>query len=276
MNQIFVYDFTLGQELMEKDGLIEWLEEHCKHWVFQLEQGEETGYLHWQGRMSLKSKTRQATLVKHVPKGMHVSPTAGANSTNFNYVMKLETRVDGPWSDQDDATVYVPRQVREIKVWRPWQLKIAAVCKQWDTRVIHVVYDTKGNNGKSVLACALECDNIACYIPFCNDFRDIMRMVMDQKKVGAYIIDMPRAICKDKLGQLWAGLESLKSGFAFDDRYKFKKAWFDSPQIVVMTNKLPDLDCLSIDRWVFWQIQDNDLVEYVPKGLATTNPPAKP
>lgn len=254
-----------------------WLMENCKNWVFQLEQGEQTGYLHYQCRFSLRSKTRQTTLAKHIPSAWQywLTPTSEANSRNFNYVLKMETRVEGPWSDKDDEDtlqVYVPRQVREIKEWRPWQIKVAEMCSQWDNRKINVIYDPVGNNGKTVLACAMECDGKACYIPFCNDFRDIMRMIMDQKKVGAYIIDMPRAINKEKLGQMWAGLEAVKSGFAFDDRYKFKKAWFDCPVMFVMTNKLPSLDDLSPDRWSFWKIVNHHLEKWVPDYAS----PAKP
>ena len=36
--------------------IIEILQTYTKQWVFQLEKGEENGYLHFQGRLSLKEK----------------------------------------------------------------------------------------------------------------------------------------------------------------------------------------------------------------------------
>ena len=55
MKPICVYDFTVpDMDLMQ---LKETLKKHCKKWAFQKEKGS-TGYIHYQGRLSLKLKKR--------------------------------------------------------------------------------------------------------------------------------------------------------------------------------------------------------------------------
>jgi len=87
-----------------------------------------------------------------------------------------------------------------------------------------------------------------------------MRMILDTPTSSLYIFDLPRAIKKDKLCQFFAAIEEIKGGYAFDDRYSFREKYFDCPNIWVFMNTEPDRDAFSRDRWVFWQIVDNNLV----------------
>jgi len=101
------------------------------------------------------------------------------------------------------------------------------------------------------------------FMPFCNDYKDIMRMAYDIGPKKAYIVDMPRAINKEKLYQFFSGIETLKSGYCYDDRYKFNRRLFDRPRICIFTNVMPDLTLLSKDMWKLWTIKDMKLVPYV-------------
>lgn len=258
-------DQTAGHE-----EIIKWLEKVAKKWSFQIEEGEKTKCLHYQGRLSLKMKKRDGWYVNGdyaCPwKWFNWSRTSTENRDNAFYCTKEEGRIAGPWKDTDEKPRYVPRQVREIKEWRPYQLTITDSFGVWDTRGINVVIDRGGNIGKTVLAIALMCAGVAEYIPFCNDFKDIMRMVMDKKKVGGYIIDIPRAISKEKLFGLMAGIEMMKSGYCFDDRYKFKDEVIDCPVIWMFINIKPDISLLSSDRWKLWEVNRITwtLEKYVP------------
>lgn len=264
-NPVCCYDFTLRSSDAKHDDIIGWLTKETKKWCFQKEKGE-SGYEHFQGRFSLKVKTRLDTLKKSIPwQSIHLSPTSKDNSKNMFYVMKADTRIEGPWSSEThEEPPYIPRQVREIQNWRPWQQAICMLAKVWDTRGIHCIVDGPGNKGKSVLVSALGAARQACNIPFCNDYKDILRMVMDRPKRGIYLIDMPKAINKEKLFQLFSAIETVKSGYAYDDRYSFKEEYFDSPNIFVFTNKLPDTSMLSADRWRIWGITSHkfNLVPY--------------
>jgi len=97
----------------------------------------------------------------------------------------------------------------------------------------------------------------------------MMRMVCDMPTARMYLVDMPRSLNKDRLYQFYSGIETIKDGYAYDDRYKFKEKFFDCPNIWIFSNILPDMDMLSKDRWKLWSIDkeyklnavtENDLV----------------
>lgn len=279
--QLYCWDFTLflGVVLPATEGVDEsdnfklWdytlikkqLREICKSGTFQLEEGEKTKKLHYQGRISLKKKRRKSEIVKLATetflRGIHWSPTSNANKGNHDYVTKDHTRVDGPW-DITECT-YVPRQIREIKELRPFQQQIIEDAKKWNTRIINVVLNPEGCVGKSILKGWLRAYKIGRPLPAINDYKDIMRMVMDMPTSSLYLMDMPRAMKKDKLGGMYSAIETIKDGYAWDDRYQFKEKAFDSPNIWIFTNTAPDMDLLSRDRWKIWGVT-TDTYELFP------------
>lgn len=241
---------------------IDWCKEWGKAWTFQKEKGA-TGYLHYQGIISLKIRRTEAAAKKVIAETSRLpeyfaavsNPNLKAGTESF-YVSKPETRIEGPWTDKDEQ-VYVPRHVREMTTLRPWQQSIVDSATKYDPRWIDVIVDTQGNRGKSSLCAYLRVHKLGTGIPFINDYKDLMRIVMDMPKRPLYIIDMPRAINKEKLNQLWSGIETIKSGYAYDDRYHFKEADFDRPRIWVFTNVQPDTSSLSEDMWRFWKITES-------------------
>lgn len=254
MNPICVYDFTCSKEHNGKDDIMKLLKLHCKKWCFQEENGE-SGYPHFQGRMSLKMKERIGTCIHKFPR-FHLSPTSKENSDNVFYVTKEETRVDGPWKDTDKV-IYIPRQIRDIETLYPWQQHIVDDRNVWNTRTINIVIDETGNHGKSILASYIGVHEIGRSLPYSNDFRDISRMVMGTESKSLYIIDIPRALKKEQMFQFFAGIEQLKNGYAFDDRYSFQEKYFDCPNIWIFMNKKPENNLLSKDRWKYWEINYN-------------------
>jgi len=102
-NAICTFDFTAKGETNTHLSIIESLSKHCKAFVFQLEKGEQTGYVHYQGRVSLNERARKANIL--ALKDAKYSPTSREGSKNFDYVMKEDTRLEGPWSDKD-TTIY--------------------------------------------------------------------------------------------------------------------------------------------------------------------------
>lgn len=175
--------------------------------------------------------------------------------------MKEDTRVDGPWtSEGDEAEKPMPWDIALIKQLRPWQQKLLDISKVRELRQINVILDRGGNSGKTTFQRYMLWYKHAQMVPFCNDYKDLLRMVMDMPKSPCYMMDMPRAIKKDKLGQLYSAIETIKGGYAFDDRYHFKQEMFDPPVMMIFTNYLPDFDMLTADRWVLWKIVEDDLV----------------
>lgn len=252
VNTITRWDFTLKAEGVDREKFIDWLTSHSKKWVFQLEKGE-TGYEHYQGRVALKVKSRKGPSFENI----HWSPTSTANKDNDFYVMKSDTRIEGPWANTD---AYVPRQVRGITL-KPWQQQILDDGAVWNTRNINLVYDTEGNIGKSTLAIYAGAHGIARYIPMMDSHKDYMRMIMDCPKRKLYLVDFPRAMNKVGCCSFWSAMEQVKNGHAYDDRYGFREEFFDSPNIWIFCNALPDTDVLSKDRWKVWEVIGDELKE---------------
>lgn len=263
-NPVLHYDFTLNNPDVGYAAVAESLRVLCRAYVFQKERGELRGTPHFQGRITLKEKMRLITLKNKFADGpladCHLSPTSKANCGNTFYVMKEGGRLEGPWSDKTLVT-YIPERVRDFKPF-PWQEKVLELAMDVNDRVIHVIHDPHGNTGKSTLVIYMATHGKACNIPPMKDHKDIMRMVMNKPKNRCYMIDLPRASDKRHMCNMWAAIETVKSGYAYDDRYEFKDEYFEPPNIVVFTNVVPDRSLLSDDRWVIWSIVDNQLLPY--------------
>jgi len=246
--QVCTWDFTLPAEKYDVEEVKTFCKEHCKKWCFQMEIGDTTGYIHYQGRVSLKVKNRRGPELH----GIHWSVTSNENRDNEFYVLKDDTKLDGPWTDRDK---YIPKQVRDIQLY-PWQQYILDDAYVWDTRTINMIVCPQGNVGKSILTTYAGCRGLARAIPMMDSYKDYMRMVMDTPKSNLYLIDFPRSMNKSNCGGFWSAIETIKNGYAYDDRYGFREEYFDSPNIWVFSNTVPDLTQLSQDRWRSWEITE--------------------
>lgn len=281
---VCIYDITSFDFCEEPEGekkIIEGLMKHTKKWSFQLEKGAETGKLHWQGRFSLKAKIRPggaASLFHELGwKAFHLSVTSNENRTNEFYVTKEETRIKGPWDDRNNTPIYIPRDVKNITALFYWQHQLLALSKEYDIRRLILVVDPKGGKGKTVWTRWMQCYKHGQWLPPCNDSRDIMRAVMCIKKKrpntpNCYMVDMPRSLNKEKLGGFMTGMEMLKAGWCYDDRYQFDFDMIDPPRIIMCGNEWLDLSSLSRDRWQIFQFKFiegfGDILEEVPLWLA--------
>lgn len=260
-NPIAVYDLTIPCEKFTFDQVTTWMTTYCKKWCFQKEKGTETGYLHYQCRVSMITKRRYDTMIKFVVdtlSGANVSPTSGtaAKAGDEFYVTKEDTRVEGPWNDREWKTTHnIPKRLRGDPEWYPWQQSVLDIVKtDPDDRTINVIVDTCGNQGKSFLSLWMMSRSMCERIPQQKDARDIMRMVMNMPKRQCYFIDLPRGTSHKDQNSTYAAIEEIKNGYAYDDRYSFKRELFDPPHIFVFTNQLPDEHLLSRDRWKYWTI----------------------
>jgi len=274
MNAGAMYDFRISAGGLDSIVIINQLKKIAKRYVFQLEKGDTTGYLHYQGRMSLIKKHRKTELLKMfdlMPVPNYLEPTANATyyAGDMFYVCKNETRVDGPW-DERIVEKYIPRQYRDMlsKLY-PYQKFIYDNSNVFDTRIINMIYCPKGNVGKSTIASVCELYGNGIDLPPVNDAEKLIQSCCDiceAKQIrnpSPIFVDMPRAMNKDRLNGIYTAIEQIKKGKLFDLRYKYKEYWIDSPQIWVFSNIQPDFSMLSMDRWRVWSISDSkELVPY--------------
>ncbi|AXF52003.1 MAG: putative viral replication protein [Cressdnaviricota sp.] len=269
MADCYVWDYTLKfdknhQLKVFKDNL----RSNCKTWCFQLEEGS-TGYKHWQGRFSLRKKKSLSSLIsffKSYPQwvGVHFSPTANANSRNFNYVLKDDTRIAGPYCDTDAEEVEPTKQMKMFQDWDlyPYQQELLNKSKEFCLRSIDFIYDQDGNTGKSLFSEYMELKGLAEEVPPFRLMDDIFQWVASRPVKPCYIFDMPRGMKKDKLADFYSGIEIIKNGVAYDKRYAAKKKRFDRPRVFIFSNTLPQFNLMSKDRWKVWTISEKKLVSY--------------
>lgn len=247
------------------------LKQWASNWAFQLEKSD-TGYIHWQVELSLTKKRRLQEIVNKlkttVLRGHMSISSTNSGQKEFSYAMKADSRIEGPWTDKDEV-LEIPREVRDFKMDRTWQQKIIKkIMEMIEDRWVNLLYDPIGGTGKSSLLKYLSWHKICQNVPPFNDVDKMMGWTCSLPPAKAYTIDMPRALEKKKLKAFWAGIENLKTGKMHDWRYKARERIISSPQVWVFTNRLPDYDCLSDDRWKIWMVDSvGNLCKYKPERM---------
>lgn len=277
-NAIAMWDFRVSAEGLDHKVVFDQMKVIAKRFSFQLERGETTGYLHYQGRFSLIKKHRKDELMKMfgpmpVPNYLEPSVDAVAKKGDMFYVTKSETRVDGPW-DERVTEKYIPRQYRDMlgRLY-PYQQHIFDTAGDFDTRIINMIYCVSGNQGKSTIASVCELFGNGIDLPPVNDAEKLIQSccdVCEAKEIrnpSPIFVDLPRAMNKDRLNGIYTAIEQIKKGKLFDLRYKYREYWIDSPQIWVFSNIEPDLSMLSADRWRVWTINENKELEPYVKSV---------
>lgn len=263
MSQLYYWSFTLFTE-EDHDYVIGEMSK-VKRWVFQKERCPNTLKEHFQGHIHLEKKARLPELKKLFLGDMakaHFSITSDVEKAQF-YCLKEDSRVEGPWSDEkskSDLRIEMPWDLAAITEWRPWQLDLFEKLKIKEDRMVNVLVDEKGNNGKSkVLKMALW-KKWAGIIPCIGDSKDIIQACHSMGPRTAYILDLPRTGQGDKhLQSQINAIEQIKNGIVLDFRYKYAESLFGAPQIWVFTNQPIKTSMLTPDRWQQWQVLDNEL-----------------
>lgn len=276
--QVFTYDFTyFGQkdqdtgqlDFPEKEEFVTMIQPLFKKWVFQKEACPTTGTVHYQGRGTLYKRKRHpelCNLLNTTPlRGMDVSESSNnSKQDEIFYALKYDTKIDGPWDDKTWVKpTYIPRQYRDkMERLYPWQNYVLESRSTFEDRQINLVYDPSGNNGKSTVAALGDLMYGALDLPPVGDHKELLQVVCDvlmakqERKPGLVFVDLPRGLTMDprKFGPFMVAIEQIKKGKVADLRFHYKEWWFDSPQVWVFANHLPNLKLMSQDRWVFWTI----------------------
>lgn len=259
-SQVCVYDITIPYETYKRKDLDALFRSFSKKFVFQGEIGEETEYKHWQCRISLKVAQRESYFKKNgYPCKGNWSITSNENKDNDFYVMKPDTRFEGPYSDKDKPMTWQLQHFMDEceKNMYDYQKSIKSLCPIKDMRTINLIYDEHGDMGKSLFLEYLEYLKIAKQIPPLDNIQDICAMVMEYPNEDAYIMDLPRGISKKDMSNMITGIECIKNGYVFDKRYGYRELRMGRPQIFVFCNKLPNLTYLSKDRWKIWEMHSD-------------------
>jgi len=261
------------------------LTEFCKQWCFQLEKGHNENKLHYQLRLILPEAQKKETLLQVFScrfqdmRDVTILPESNNSIVQGGlafYVMKDDTRVDGPWYDPS----YVPRRRNLYKgedlecMKEPFPMQqsiINAVHKPPDDRTINWVANFDGCAGKSKLMKYMRMN------PKSFDFARVPMGTATQIKTSViakgphriYMVDLPRVRGSDERQQeLFSALEEIKNGWVESPMYgKTDELLMMPPHVWIFSNELPNLKFASQDRWRVWTIENRHLVPYVyPKS----------
>lgn len=123
---------------------------------------------------------------------------------------------------------------------------------QNDRKIIWIV-DEKGNSGKSYLANYLLANFKA--IIFTNSKSADIAFAYNMENI--VIFDFARSL-EEKIN--YKIIEDLKNGRLFSTKYTCKFKLFDSPKVIIMSNFIPDINKLSLDRWDVHRIADGRIL----------------
>jgi hypothetical protein len=291
---------TINKQQFEK--LQEWLKKWTFAYVFQLEKGAETGYIHYQGRFRLLTKTNKHPLLRLIEShDSTIKPQYLERTTNkeylkrsFDYQLKEDTRILGPWSsqismnEQKDETKEEFEKLKkkyeileDVEEWHPFQKKIIESLQIKDIRCIDCIYNPRGCAGKSTVCDYLDITRKGLVVPLSyTEPHKIMECIYGKTKpileahvkhdelvsVGAIIIDIPRAMEDKKIRELFILAEQLKKGLIIDNRNTYKEIRIRPPRVWIFMNTRPNLKYLSKDRLRVWTInpKTKDLEKYIP------------
>jgi len=244
-----------------------------KQWCYQIERASR---LHYQGWFKLKEKKRLTPLAKELQglglTGVHLSVESMGG--NFSYCMKEDTRVDGPWMDKEkkkeaQKEKRADKYQREEEKWeelRPFQIQIRDMIREpIHKRHIHWVCDEAGNAGKTAFLVNLIQTEEDCTYHGYGRASDILSQVVKEGPYRTYLFNLTRSKQSD-LGvqDLYQALESIKDGAVRAQKFDGGLMLFKIPHVFVMSNSMPDLKLLSMDRWRLWRIRPDYSMIHVP------------
>lgn len=136
-----------------------------------------------------------------------------------------------------------------------WQKFIVTKLKEQDDRKVIWIHDEQGGRGKTHLAkyLATKEDTMICHNASTRD------VALAYQKQTYVVFDYTRT--EDSIN--YSAIEHLKNGIIFSSKYQSAMKFFTPPKILCLSNSLPDLTGLSMDRWDIYTFNaDGDLTEH--------------
>ena len=218
------------------------------------EEVGESGTPHLQGYINFNTKLRPLSLFKDL--GAHFEKARGSDSDNFKYCSK-----DGKVC----FSCGFPKPLKPLACennFRPWQVPLNNMAEvDPDERTIVWIRGREGNEGKTTYCKYLHRRYGAiCLGGKSADMKNgIIQYVVEHGDAPSFIVvNLPRSFNSDYLS--YTGLEEVKDMFFYSGKYEGGMVDGNSPHLWIFSNQLPDLRMCSLDRWLIYDIIDNELV----------------
>lgn len=217
-----------------------------KKFLFQLESGEKTGYIHYQGVIGFENQ-RTFSCVKQMHPTAHWERCKSIKWA-LEYCSKIDTKIAGPWSEGFGFSYNLGLYDLKLK---PWQEEICQTIfnRAPDDRTINWVYDAKGGSGKTTLAkyiCS-QMENVICVQGKCTDIKHAINCLVQKGNTPrAVIFIFPRSV-EEYVS--YDAIECVKDGLFFSGKYDSGMCIFPNPHVYIFANFPPQMDKLTSDRW---------------------------
>ena len=217
--------------------------------MFQLEQGEETGYRHFQVYCYSEKKLRM-TQVKDMLgiRDLHYEKVNNIQKC-IKYCSKDETRIAGPWS----KCLPIPVKVISDDILFDWQKKIVEIVQQEpDDRTIYWFWEEDGCRGKTQF-CKYLTVKFGAVGPINGSKKDIL-YVCAKKDSNCYLVNLSRTV-EGRIS--YDALECVKDGYYFAGKFDSDTVCRNCPHVICFANFPPYTAALSADRWKIFNIKED-------------------
>lgn len=237
------------------------LSQQAEAWIIGKEICPETKRQHLQCYFRFKNQKRFSTMKSALP-GAHIETAKADDQANYKYCSKegdFKTNIT-PKIDRADLVDMVLKTYNSV-TWRPWQKDVLDIVeKDPDTRTVVWIFEPRGNQGKSFLAKFLCCRTGT--VISSGKATDIFNQVNQSIEAGILpklvICDVPR-VCKDFVS--YQAIEKLKDGCLYSGKYEGGVCLFPAVHVICFANQMPEVSKMSSDRWLIYEIKDNQLFE---------------
>jgi len=236
------YTFTLFNYEPIEEEFNRQLKSICRKYLYGHEICPNTNRTHLQGFLHL-NKAMRITELNLIGKP-HLECCRGDEEQNINYCSKENNNI---------IKYGFPKELKLISPNLPWQLEILDIIKgEPNDRHVYWYWSSNGGVGKSQFCKYLVALHNCVFIDE-GKKADIMYSIMeaDMDKCNTVIFDVPRGN-GNKIS--YKSVESIKNGMIYSPKYESKYKLFNSPHIIVFANEAPQLEQLSIDRWIVKEI----------------------
>jgi len=219
-------------------------------YIFEEEVGdEETPHL--QGYIEVKKRIRPFQL--KLPKQIHWEKAKGSRAENIAYCSKDHGR-----QARYSLALKPPKPLKILadSNLRDWQKGVSdIISREPDDRTLHWYWSATGNVGKTTFCKYLTSRYGA--IPLGGKGADVRNGIMSYvEKHGTcpelIVIPVPRSFDEKYLS--YEGLENCKDMYFYSGKYEGGAVCGNPPHVFVFSNFYPDVEKMSDDRWVIWQI----------------------
>ncbi|AUM61757.1 Rep [uncultured virus] len=225
-------------------------------YLFCKEIGTECGTPHLQGFIQLNKKGRPLELFSKITDKIHWEKCKGSYIDNFNYCTKGQSDIF--------TNMKIKKPIKDpllgVTLYQ-WECKVLDFLENCDDdRKIIWIYDEIGNSGKTCFCkhICLKNENALYLQGKCNDIKYAISIFTEKKDLDIAFFDFPRT-SEEYIS--YDAIECVKNGIFFSGKYEGKMHLSNSPIVICFANFKPELEKLSLDRWIIYEINKNKDLE---------------